>query len=79
MSEQLNRIEEKLDTHIEMQRATHRRLFGDEKLKQEGLVHEVARNTKARKRGAWFVGLATGVGASLAWAWQKVIEFINNI
>ena len=79
MQQQLNRIEEKLDASIEHQKATHRRLFGDDKLMQEGLVHEVAKNTKVRKRHAWIVGIATGIGASLAWAWHKLIEFFNHI
>lgn len=79
MQDQLNRIESKVDTQIEHQKAMHRRLFGDEKLKQEGLVDVIERNTKARKQTSWIIGLAAGIGTGFSYLWHKIAEFFNHI
>ncbi len=59
MEERVQKIERKVDE-------IHQALIGNDEFKQEGLVDQVHKNTKFRRRSGWFAGLFTTLGAALS-------------
>lgn len=51
-------------------------LLGNPEFKQEGLIHEVRKNSKFRKNGWKIIGVITGV---LITAYESIKEGLSNI
>lgn len=72
MNEQLDRIENKLDTLDKKHTEVYHRLVGNDDLKQNGLIDDVDKNTKHRKRSGFIYGIAAGIGFGLKWIWEHI-------
>ena len=73
---QLDRIERKVDENTKYGKAMYHRVFGNEEFKQDGLIDDVEKNTKYRKKSGWFITIFTSIGAGLMWFIEWIKEHI---